>query len=204
MATTGPPDTQPGPAGPPASPWPEVLSETFPERIAPRDPIDFLLGVFLVWPWVGTAFFALPALLAYGGLRSAGLRDHDAALAGLLAGLAVLIDVALLVHLPAFRSVTLDRDGLLFRRYAGPAKRVSWASLVRVAEASRAEVFLRVWLWPGFPPRGSLLCGSTKLQFRIDWDGGLYYFAPKDVEGFLDALRRRRPDVIAGVRRGET
>ena len=145
-----------------------------------------------------------PRAVAYAGLRWYGISSDWAAFLSPFVGLAALIDVCLLVCLPAFRSVTIDRDGLLFRRYLGPMKRVPWESLVRVREASRAEVFFRVWLWPGLPPRGSVLCGSTKHQFRIEWDGGRYYFAPADVEGFLGAVRSRRPDVVAGVRQSET
>lgn len=178
------------------------LSDTFRERKAPRDLLDILLFVPMTAA-VGPAFFGVPAAAIYGGLRLSGWRDDTAVPAAVLAGLAALIDLALLVSLPAYKAVTLDREGLLFRRYVGPAKRVPWESLRGVRAASRGEVFRRIWLWPGFPPRGSLWCGSTKGQFLVEWAGGRYYFAPKDVAGFLDSVRLRRPDLVAGVRHGD-
>lgn len=192
MATAGP-AVAPGPSAvTPAPPF----SDTFPERKAPRDLTDLLLFLPMT-AVVGPAFFGVPAGLIYLCLRLSGWRNDPAVPLAILGGLAALIDAALIFSLPAFKNVTADADGLLFRRYVGPAKRVPWQSLVRIREASRGEVFRRVWLWPGFPPRGSLWCGSTKGQFFVEWTGGRYYFAPKDVPGFLDAVRLRRPDIVA-------
>lgn len=193
------PTASPGaPAG-----WNESPAETFRERMMLRDAIDGLLAVPLAI-WMLMLFQVVPTVIAYlilSWMRSgmAGMRTGVEGPLSVLIGVAVLIDVCLLLCLPAFRCVTIDGDGLLFRRYAGPSKRVPAESLVSVTAASRSEVFRRVWLWPGIPLRGSLMCGSARDQFHIRWQGGEYYFSPRDLPGFVEALRRRRPELVSGT-----
>jgi hypothetical protein len=184
--------------------WSECLTQTFPERRLWRDRTDLLLFLLcgpaiiaIVLAILGTATF-----LAFGCLRLAGWNAEEAAFAAVWIGLAALIDFALLIHLPAFREVTAAPEGLLFRRYVGPPKRVSWADLVRVSVPPRLEVCLRFWLWPGLPLRGSLLCGSGR-QFLLEWRGGRYYFGPQDMDGFVEAVRRWKPDLVAALHREE-
>jgi hypothetical protein len=186
------------------SPSSDPSVETFRERRWPRDSADALFFL-LAGPFVmgfALLLFALPGFAAFGCLRTAGWDAESAGIGGYLAGLAALLDVSLLLYAPAFRRAAVDRDGLLFTRHLGPQKRVAWSDLVRVSVASRAEVFLLVWLFPGVPPKGSAGCGTVR-QLLLEWRGGRYYFAPRDLDGFVEAVRRHRPDLVAALRRSE-
>ena len=176
----------------------ETLSQSFRERLLPRDRVDWLLAIPLT-VWIATLFCGIPAVIAYACFRWGGFSQINAYFLSVIVGLGVLLDVCLLVGLPAVRTVTLDRDGLLLRRYSGWHKRVPWDRLRRVTEAPRAEVFRRVWLWPGVPPRGSVLCGTSLHQFQIEWEGGEYYFCPTDPVDFMWEIRQRRPKLLEGT-----
>ncbi|MGC1272931.1 MAG: hypothetical protein WBC44_04435 [Planctomycetaceae bacterium] len=176
----------------------ETLSETFRERKLPRDLLDVLLQIPMIF--VGMVYQVVGSVLSFACLRLLGFSMEAAVLLALVIGLAFLIDVALLLSLPACRSVTLDRDGLRFRRYFGPEKRVAWSDLVRVTEVSRWEVFFRVWIWPGFPPRGSYWCGSTLRQFRIEWHAGRPDNDQPEIMDRAVTEGRRKSNSVPGAR----
>ena len=157
----------------------EIDRIRFASRFNPRDARDLLrtipLTVLLVVELV-----VLPTLLL-GWL----LDDLERGL-GIVAGI-VLVGFCVL-SLSTVRHVTVSDEGIVFQRYLGAPRLISWERISRIAEASRSEVFFRVWIWPGIPPRGSILCMSIRHQFRINWDDGCYYFPPDDVQGFVRAV----------------
>jgi hypothetical protein len=148
-------------------------------RMFPRDVWDIVSGLALI-PWVLGVFFALPILAVYllGG----------AVLLAFLIGGAVLMGVACAIIAPGVQRIWIDADGLTLGRYAGPMKVVRWSELRSVRRASRMEVYRRVHLWPGIPPRGSAAAGSTRDQYLLVWTGGSYYFAPNDPQAFETAI----------------
>ncbi len=171
-----------------------ILSETFRERDRAPDLIDLVQG--LAMTAIGLSLFFAVTVTGFYALEALGFRDHIALLWSSLGALALIIDVILVLGYSAYQSVRLDRDGLVFQRRFGPSKRIPWDDLIKVAAAPRWEVFRRAWLWPGFPRRSSIFCGTTREVLHIVWHGGEYYFRPGDAEGFLALVRVHRPDVI--------
>jgi hypothetical protein len=58
-----------------------------------------------------------------------------------------------------------------------------------IEEVPRAEVVLRAWLSPRFPPRESTASWTSVGHYRIRWQGGTAYFPPKDVQRFVHAMQ---------------
>ena len=166
---------------------------TFPVRLMPRDIVDVMLAGLLV-PLVIAMFWVLPvATVAW--LTSLGLGALSV-VAGLVVGTVLFIGVFFVVGLDAQRAV-VSRRGIELVRDAGAPTLIRWRDLRRVAEATRWEVFRRVWLWPGLPPRGSIMGMSTLHHFRIEWQGGCYYFAPADPAAFRQAVAFFRSQVAS-------
>jgi serine/threonine protein kinase len=164
----------------------------FAVQLMPRDIVDVLLVVISWLLWL------LPALLC-GGL--AALADFGewsalAVLLGVFGWSLLLIGVFFFLGLRAAQRAIVSRRGIELVRDAGPATLIPWSRLRRMVEATRWEVFRRVWLWPGFPPRCSMMGTSALHHFRIEWDGGFYYFAPADPAAFRRAVARHQAHAI--------
>ena len=78
-----------------------------------------------------------------------------------IVGLGVLLDVCLLVGLPAVRTVTLDRDGLLLRRYSGWHKRVPWDRLGVLPKLRERKCSAECGSGPAFR-RGAPCCAAHR------------------------------------------
>lgn len=172
-----------------------ILSETFRERDRAPDLVDLLQG--LVMTAIGLSLFFAAMITAFAALEAMGLPDHQAVLWAGLSALALIIDAILVLGYSAYQSARLDHDGIIFLRRFGPSKRIFWEDLASVAVVPRWEVFRRAWLWPGFPRRSSIFCGTTRDVMHIVWRGGEYYFRPGDAAGFLAHVRAYRPDLVA-------
>jgi hypothetical protein len=170
-----------------------------PMRVNPRDPADILLNIALA-PWI------LCLGLLVGGPAYAAVYSVSSSFElSFIAGYSAFLGLFCLFFLPSFRSLALDAEGLHFRRWLGRTRFVPWASLREVEEVARGEVLRRVWLWPGIPPRGSIACMSARQQYRITWDGGLYYYAPRDTEQFQAEFDRYlRPGVVRALGGGSS
>jgi hypothetical protein len=181
------------PTAPEDIPGDEVA--TFPEQLKARDIVDVSLALVLT-PVVAGLFWVLPGLLL-GWLASwAGLGWWSLAV-GILGGTAVFFGLYHLLRLGAAQRALVSRRGIELVRDALRPTFIPWNRLKSIEEATRWEVVRRVWVWPGLPPRGSIRSTSALHQFRIEYDGGCYYFAPADPEGFHKAIIacRAQPDV---------
>jgi hypothetical protein len=158
---------------------------TFPVRLMPRDIVDVMLAGLLV-PVV-IAIFWVPPVATVAWLTSLTGLGTLSVVAGLVVGTVFFIGVFFVVGLDAQRAV-VSRRGIELVRDAGAPTLIRWRDLRRVAEATRWEVFRRVWLWPGLPPRGSIMGMSALHHFRIEWQGSCYYFAPADPAAFAQAV----------------
>ena len=90
------------------------------------------------------------------------------------------------------RHLRCDEQALEFVRTLGMPKRIPWAELGSVEEVPRAELVLRGWLWPPFPAREMTPSLTSIGHYRISWREGDAYFPPRDVQAFLEAIRRGR------------
>jgi serine/threonine-protein kinase len=158
----------------------------FPTRLMPRDGVDLCLAA--IWaPLVIGLYWVVPAVLLYGALTGLGLAQWAAPVSA-LCGFMVFLLLLLVLGLRAAERAIVSRGGIELVRYAGSPTFVPWGKIRRIQEATRWEVFRRVWLWPGIPLRGSLMCSSALYQFRIEWDDTCYYFAPQDHVAFRKAV----------------
>lgn len=152
---------------------------TLKARVLPRGLIDALvsgmIGVVQVF-----VLFVMPAFLVAFATGSA--------VAALLAFLAIYA-VWLLFTV---RHLHCDGQALVFVRALGTPKRIPWAELDSVEEVGRRELVLRGWLWPPFPCREMTPSLTSIGHYRVRWSGGDAYFPPKDVEEFLEAIRKGR------------
>jgi serine/threonine protein kinase len=162
---------------------------TFAVQLMPRDIVD----VLLVLP-----FWLLPALVCGGLAALADLGEWSvlAVVFGVYGGPLFMVGVYFFLGLRAAQRAIVSRRGIELVRDAGPATLIPWSRLRRMVEATRWEIFRRVWLWPGIPPRGSTMEASALHHFRIEWNGGVYYFAPADPVGFRQAVARYRAQAI--------
>jgi len=156
---------------------------TIPPRKLPRGPIDAVVGLMVGLLQLGVVI-GLALVPAYAVKV---LTHHSLAVV-----LTWVTTFLLLAHLNAHLVVDhlrCDEEGLEFVRKLGRGKKIPWASVESIEEASQAEVVLCGWLWPRFPPREYSTCWSSMGHYRIRWQGGTAYFPPKDVERFLYAVR---------------
>jgi uncharacterized protein (TIGR03067 family) len=158
----------------------------FPGCIWPRDGVDWGLAALLA-PLVIGLYWVLPALMLYGAMAGLGLGQW-AAPVSVLIGFILFVLLLVVAGLRAAERAIVNRRGIELVRYAGASIIVPWGKIRRIQEATRWEVCRRVWLWPGIPLRGSIMCSSALYQFRIEWEGGCYYFAPADEVAFRKAI----------------
>jgi tRNA A-37 threonylcarbamoyl transferase component Bud32 len=168
---------------------------TFPVRLMPRDIVDVSLLVLLT-PFVIALFLVLPFLLISWLAARTGLGAWSG-LVGVLGGLAFLYAVFFFLGLRAAQRAIVSRRGIELVRDAGAPITIPWSSLRGIEEATRWEVFRRVWLWPGFTPRGSIMGMSALHHFRIEWEGSCYYFAPADPDAFRKAIAHYQAQALA-------
>jgi hypothetical protein len=154
----------------------------FEARLNPRDGTDVLMGVALS-VWILAIFAVLPLVVAWwwtGDLRT-----------GRIVATIVLAVAAAFVFFSSIRFVALGPDGVRLTRYSGTERFLPWKDVKAIEEVARKEIFLRFWPFPGLPVRGNAISGTTRGQFRIDYEGGCCYFPPKDVDGFREAAAQR-------------
>ena len=161
----------------------------FPIRYLPRDLTDILLSP-IVTIWVGVVFYLLPCFVIYLLCTITNLRNDQSTIMSALGGSFVMLGCFSILATGSVQSVRVDRDGLTFNRYLGPSKFLPWSSIRRIEPLSRWEVIRHVWMWPGLPPRGSIMCCSARDWYRFDGQNDCWYFSPRHVEAFLAAIDR--------------
>lgn len=161
--------------------------QTFPSQTYPRDTADILL-VFVTAPLILGVFALLPGGVAMLLGMALGLALwQSVALAGLFGG-GVFIVGCIILGTGSVRSIVVDHEGLTVNRFIGPSKFLPWSSVRRIAPISRGQALTQVWLWPGLPPRGSIICMAVSGYQRIDCEGDCWYFCPRNVERFYGAV----------------
>lgn len=129
---------------------------------------------------------AATTLVAFGVLDLVLASDVAAVL-----GLAVAALLLIAIGARAVRSLELDDTGIRFDRVFGSPTFLEWEHITSIRPADRAEVVLRGWLVPPYPPRGDALTLTSLGHYRIDWKGGGYrFFPPADVPTFLAVVER--------------
>ncbi len=179
-------------AGTPAPSVPTAFADRgtlFRLRVQWRDVTDLLLNAAATL-WVVGVFYALPFLLIYLASSIAGLNSHQSSTMGALGGAFVFVVGFVTLALGSVQSMRVDASGLTLNRYIGPSRFVPWSAVRRIEPISRWEAIRQVWLWPGFPPHGSMMTGTTRDWYRIDCQDYCWYFSPKEVQPFLDAIHR--------------
>lgn len=154
-------------------------------RVAPRDVTDVLLFFVVLGPLQVVIVLILPSVIAYL------LTDS------VIWAIATYMVIYFIACAFVVWSVRLSESGIHFRRLLGSPRFLAWEAVTDIAEAPRREVVIQGWLWPLFPPRETTLCLSALGHFRIRWQNGWCYFAPRDAEAF-----QRLVDEFRGQRRG--
>jgi hypothetical protein len=144
-------------------------------RTLPRDLVDILIG-FPLGLLAGALSMGVPALIVAFSVSA-------------LAGAITFFLLYIASFLFMVQSLEIDNTGILFRRVLGEPKYLLKSEIVSIEEAPRREVIIHGWLWPIFPfSREMSACMSAKNHFRIRWQSGVYYFPPKDIEQFKNAV----------------
>jgi hypothetical protein len=158
----------------------QQASIVIPPRILPRDFFDVCLGL-PIGLFQTAVLFGLPALLAF-------ILTRSLAIAFLVFCIAYSIALLFMV-----RRLTLAADGLHFHRILGSPKFLPWERISSISVAPRAELIIRGWLWPLFPPR-EITPSLTALQhYRITWDTGFCYYPPAHVQDFEQYVAAQLP-----------
>jgi len=156
---------------------------TIQPRTLPRGPVDAVVGLV-----VSLIHLAVVIALALVPAYAVKMLTHNS----LAVVLTCVTAFLLLAHLNSqfvVEHLRCDEEGLEFVRKLGRSKKIPWAGVESIEEASQAEVVLCGWLWPRFPPREYSACWSSLGHYRIRWQGGTAYFPPKDAQRFLYAMQ---------------
>ena len=163
----------------------------FPVQLKARDLVDVSLALLLV-PLIVGLFWILPGVLIGWLGMQAGLGTRSMVGVGIGGGTAVFFGLFFLLRLGAAQRAVVSRTGIHLIPDVGAPRVIPWDRLRRIEEVTRSEVVRKVWIWPGLPPRGSIMGMSALHQFRIEWDDGCYYFAPAEPEAFVKAVQEYR------------
>lgn len=166
---------------------PVLQPRKFPIQMMARDAADILHMVAFV-PVVIFIVFIVPTFLTFLIAQGAG-EGHTRSIAiGAMVGLAVLLGLALILSMGSVQSVAVDSRGITVQRFVGPGKFLAWDDISRIRLMGRWEVVRHVWIWPGIPPRGSIMGVSSKNYFSLDARDGCWYVCPADPAGFVAEL----------------
>lgn len=161
--------------------------QVFPVRIMPRDIVDILLSP-IVTLWVVGVFYLLPSFIIYLLCTITNMRPDQSTAMSAVGGAMVMLGFFAILATGSLQSTRIDGDGLTFNRYLGPSKFLPWSTIRRIEPLSRWEVIRHVWMWPGLPPRGSIMCCSTRDWYRIDGQNDCWYVSPRHILPFLAAI----------------
>jgi hypothetical protein len=156
---------------------------TIEPRILPRGPLDAALGVT-----IGVLHLGVVAVLASVPTYAVKVLTQNP-LAVVLTFLATFFGASIFVSLCTISHLRCDEEGLEFVRAFGKPGKVPWARVESIEEASQAEVVVQGWLWPRFPMREMTATITSLGHYRIRWQGGVAYFAPRDVQRFVYAMQ---------------
>jgi hypothetical protein len=144
----------------------------FRPRILPRDATDWLLGLSMGLPIGGAIVGGFMWLSHRFGLP-------------IELGLIPALSIAIVIFLAGIQRITVHDTGLELHRKLGSPRFVEWSDLHGIRRASRAEVF---WASVFQPQRICSLCLSFRDQYRMDWRYGYFYYPPRELEAFLEAV----------------
>ena len=159
---------------------------TIKPRILPRDASDVVLGLLVSVPTQVVPVFVFPALAAFGVARAAGAAIEAAWL------LAALVYMGVGFGLLSFViwSLRVDGDGIHFVRLFGRPRLLRWEEISAITKTARREVVVGAWLGPTAMKHEMTPSMSALNHFRIQWQGGHYFFPPADGARFLEAIGR--------------
>jgi predicted Ser/Thr protein kinase len=174
----------------PSGPFIQEAGESFPMRYLPRDFMDGALGS-AVSVIVACLFWFLPTAGIYLLCSTAGVAIDRSIWVALAAGVVLFLTLAFILASGSVNSISVQRAGLTIHRTIGPSRFLPWSSILQIQAMSRGDA-ARMIIWPGFPPRGSILGMTTKDFYRIACVDDCWHFGPRDPEKFLEAVRRLR------------
>ena len=111
----------------------------------------------------------------------------------------VILLPALFAMLNSVRKLTLDQDGIQVHRLLGGPRFLHWEQVRRIVPASREEVLLWGYLLPPLPAKATMNTISYLGHYRIDWEGGMFYFPPREADEFERAVRRWRSEAMVAA-----
>ena len=148
-------------------------------RLLPRDRWDALITF-------GFALLAIPFCLALLEVLKYQWSNQLIPSAIFL----VILMPASYALLISVRRLTVDQMGIQIHRWLGGPRFLHWEQIKQITLASREEVLLRGYLLPPLPAKATMNTTSYLGHYRIEWDGGVIYFPPREAEAFLTAVRR--------------
>ena len=157
-----------------------ILEGTFRHRFAARNFIDGLITA-AIFPIQMAMLFGLPALIGFLTTRSLG--------ASLACGGAVWCLFGLFV----VRDISIDENGIRFRRFLGSPRFLSWARISSIHEVTREELIVHGWIWPILPAREMSNSLTSLGHFRIQFGRRWVYFPPEDRSRFSAAVQKYLP-----------
>lgn len=157
---------------------------TIEPRLMPREPVDAAVGLA-----IGMIQLAVLVMLALVPAAAASWITQNPL--AVVATFAVTVLVVLLApQLLVVQRLRCDEEGLAFVKVFGRPRKVRWSDVQAIEGASRAEVVLRGWLFPFFPPVPEMTATLTSAgHYKIRWQGGIAYFPPRDVARFVYAMQ---------------
>ena len=163
----------------------------FKPRILPNSVFDFFAGILISSILTSVTIF-LPAIVVALLAKS------------ILAGFVTFSAVYGLWLLFTVKRLELDHDGIHFIRVLGGPKTIRWADIESIDDVTPAEVVLRAWMIPPFPPRemtvSCSMSGHVRIRFRTDERGKDLedtYFPPRELDEFRSLVETYSKRAIA-------
>lgn len=167
----------------------QAEDEVFPIRVHVRDFKD-VVAALIAAPFIFGFFWLTPTVLIFLALLALGFSGESQFFGSILGGALVFLGTFAVLSSGSVESVRVSHDGLTINRHVGPSVFLPWSIIRRIEPMSRGEVVRQVFIWPGLPPRGSIVCMAAGGFYRINCSGDCWYFNPRDAEAFLAAIER--------------
>ena len=145
---------------------------TFGPRVLPRDLVDVVVGILLGLSGC-CLLYGVPMLVAY----RLGFEP--------VLPVFVVLFATVVIALHGIRKLSFNDSGIMLKRTLGSPRFVPWSEIIGIREASRTEIVVRSLL---FPHQCCTVCMSCRQHYCIEWNGGHFYFPPRDPKTFIEAF----------------
>ena len=115
----------------------------------------------------------------------------------LLLTIFVVLAIWLYFVIGGVRYLSINDDGITFKRVLGSPKFVSWSELEGVEVSSPLNTIIFGWLWPPIPAREMTYSLSAFEHVQFTYSGGKRtFFPPMEVRGLMSLIEKYKREAL--------